>query len=95
MVGVHLTELRHHVLEGALVTRNRIRLRENVVHAKLVEVLLQFGDQDVAQRHRGCPDFSSDHLEAAGDSPCGLPHVIPVQGIVQACIRCEARHHRH
>ena len=79
MVGVLLVESSHHLLEGALIVGNLAGIRKSVGHAHSGQVLFQFADEDVPQRHGGGPDLSANYLELASNPLRSLRHLRIVQ----------------
>src|SRR5437870_12878872 len=63
VIGELLVERRHHLLEGALIIGDLASVGEGKADTQCVQVLRQFGDENVAQRHRRGANLSADYLK--------------------------------
>ena len=79
MVGIFQIKSGHHIFEGALVVGHLVRGREGVRHAHGFQVLLQFGNENIAQRHGSRSNLGSDHLEAPTDLARSTCNALVVQ----------------
>ena len=93
MIGELLVECRHHLLEGALIIGDLASVGEGKADTQCVQVLLQFGDENVAQRHRRRANLSADYLKLPGNLYRSLSNLGVVQGRNQLSVFCKAGEH--
>lgn len=84
-----------HHLEGTFVIGHLVCGREGIRHAHCGQVLLQFGDEDVAQGHGGRADLGPDYLEPSADLARGAGHALVVQTRCKIAVFSQSRDHGH
>ncbi|MCG3137503.1 MAG: hypothetical protein HJJLKODD_01349 [Phycisphaerae bacterium] len=95
VVGMLLVEGGHHLFERTFVIGHLVCGREGIGHAHCGQVLLQFGDEDVAQGHGSRADLGSDYLEPPADLARGAGHALVVQMRCEIAVFSQSGDHGH
>src|SRR5690606_37722948 len=74
VVGMDLSERRHHLLEGGLVVDDLVGWREGIADAVLVKEYLKLLRDDVPQGHLA-RNLDPVNLEFSGNGTCGLGYL--------------------